>query len=253
MVTLMVHSGSRGLGHQVCTDYLGEMEKAVRKYGIELPDRQLACAPVRSPEGQRYLAAMKCAANFAWANRQCLMWRAKEAMERSLGLPPDALGLELVYDVAHNIVKIETHSVEGKEVELAVHRKGATRAFGPGHREVPHGYRAVGQPVVIPGDMGTCSFLLAGTSQAMDLSFGSACHGAGRRLSRRAALKAARGRKIYEELRRCGIEVRCAGRNTMGEEMPEAYKDVSRVVDVVEKAGIAVKIARLRPLGVVKG
>jgi tRNA-splicing ligase RtcB len=252
-LTLMVHSGSRGLGHQVCTDYLAVMSRAVRKYGIDLPDRQLACAPVRSDEGREYLAAMRCAANYAWANRQCLMWSAKEVMERVLGLSPAGLGLELVYDVAHNIVKIEKHVVEGRTMELAVHRKGATRAFGPGRDEVPSRYRSVGQPVVIPGDMGTFSFVMAGRKYAMEETFGSACHGAGRRLSRRAAVRAARGRNISRDLERRGIQVRSAGRETLAEEMPEAYKDVSAVVDVVEKAGIARKVARLRPLVVVKG
>ncbi len=252
-LTLMVHSGSRGLGHQICTDYLAVMSRAVRKYGIELPDRQLACAPVRSAEGKQYLAAMRCAANYAWANRQCLMWSAKEVMERVLGLSPAGLGLELVYDVAHNIVKIENHEVEGRTMELAVHRKGATRAFGPGRDEVPSRYRRVGQPVVIPGDMGTCSFILAGREYAMEETFGSACHGAGRRLSRRAAVRAARGRDISQDLKRKGVHVRCAGRETLAEEMPEAYKNVSTVVDVVEKAGIAEKVVRLRPLVVVKG
>ncbi len=252
-VTLMVHSGSRGLGHQVCTDHLGEMERAVRKYGIDLPDRQLACAPVGSPEAERYLAAMRCAANFAWANRQCLMWRAKEVMERVLGLSPRGLGMSLIYDVAHNIVKFEKHVVEGREMELAVHRKGATRAFPPGHEELPQKYRKIGQPVVIPGDMGRCSYLLVGTLQAMEETFGSTCHGAGRRMSRHAAIRAARGRAIFRELEDRGILVRCAGRETIGEEMPEAYKDVSEVVNVVERAGIARRVARLRPLAVVKG
>jgi tRNA-splicing ligase RtcB len=229
------------------------MSRAVRKYDIDLPDRQLACAPIRSAEGKQYLAAMRCAANYAWANRQCLMWSAKEVMERVLGLTPAGLGLELVYDVAHNIVKIEKHEVEGRTTELAVHRKGATRAFPPGHAEVPARYRGVGQPVVIPGDMGTCSFVLAGREYAMKETFGSACHGAGRRLSRRAAVRAARGRNIYRDLEDRGVQVRCAGRETIAEEMPEAYKNVSAVVDVVEKAGIARKVVRLRPLVVVKG
>lgn len=253
-VTLMIHSGSRGLGHQVCTDYLPVMEEAARKYRIELPDRQLACAPIRSPEGERYLAAMRCAANYAWANRQCLMWWAKEVLEDVLGLSPAQLGLALIYDVAHNIVKFERHLVDGREQELAVHRKGATRAFPAGHPEVPAAYRRVGQPVVIPGDMGTCSWLLVGQQAAMTETFGSTCHGAGRRLSRHAALRAAKGRAIQRELEdRHGVVVRCSGRETLGEEMPEAYKNVTDVVDVVQGAGLARKVVRLKPLGVIKG
>jgi len=254
MVTLMIHSGSRGLGHQVCTDFLGVMEEAVRRHGIRVPDRQLACAPVRSPEGQRYLAAMRCAANYAWANRQCLMWWAGEAIAAALGISPAALGLALVYDVAHNIVKLERHRVDGEELELAVHRKGATRAFPPGHPDVPEPYRAVGQPVVIPGDMGTCSYVLAGRPGAMEHTFGSTCHGAGRVLSRSAAKRACRGRALARELEdRRGVVVRCSGRETLAEEMPEAYKDVTEVVGVVVGAGLAARVARLRPLGVVKG
>jgi tRNA-splicing ligase RtcB len=254
MVTLMVHSGSRGLGHQVCTDYLGVMEEAARRRGIRVPDRQLACAPVRSPEGERYLAAMRCAANYAWANRQCLMWLAGEALAAALGLPPARVGLALVYDVAHNIVKFERHRVDGREVDLAVHRKGATRAFPAGHPEVPEPYRAVGQPVITPGDMGTGSWVLAGERRALEETFGSTCHGAGRVLSRAAAARAARGRSIARELEeRRGVVVRSSGRETLGEEMPEAYKDVDDVVRVVVGAGLARRVARLRPLGVVKG
>jgi tRNA-splicing ligase RtcB len=253
-VTVMIHSGSRGLGHQVCTDYLPVMEAATRAYGIELPDRQLACAPIRSPEGERYLAAMRCAANYAWANRQCLMAWAGEVLESVLGLGPAELGMSLVYDVAHNIVKFERHVVDGRERELAVHRKGATRAFPAGHAEVPAPYRAVGQPVVIPGDMGTGSWVLVGLPGAMAETFGSTCHGAGRRLSRHAALRAARGRSIERELEdRHGVVVRASGRGTLGEEMPEAYKNVTAVVDVVQAAGLARKVVRLKPLGVIKG
>lgn len=253
MVTVMVHSGSRGFGHQICTDYLEVMDQAVRKYGIELPDRQLACAPLSSPEGARYEAAMKCAANYAWANRQCLMWWGAETLARTLGVGRDHLGLSLVYDVAHNIVKRERHTVQGREVELAVHRKGATRAFPPGHRDVPAAYAGAGQPVIIPGDMGRYSYVLSGREGAMRETFGSSCHGAGRRLSRRAALRSARGRDLLKELEAKGTFVRCTGRDTLGEEMPEAYKDVADVVSVVEKAGLAGKVARLRPLAVVKG
>jgi tRNA-splicing ligase RtcB len=253
MVTVMIHSGSRGLGHQVCTDFLGVMEKALRRYGISVPDRQLACAPIGSPEGEAYLGAMRAAANYAWANRQCLMHWTGEAIEKALGLSPAQLGLALVYDVAHNIVKIEEHEVDGRRVAAAVHRKGATRAFGPGHPELPGDYRTVGQPVIIPGDMGRCSYVLAGTAGAMRETFGSCCHGAGRALSRTAAVKKARGRSIGRELEERGIFVRADGRDTLGEEMPEAYKDVSRVVDVVERAGLAVKVARMRPVAVIKG
>jgi tRNA-splicing ligase RtcB len=252
-VTVMIHSGSRGLGHQVCTDSLAVMERAVRKYGIELPDRQLACAPFHSPEGERYLAAMRCAANYAWANRQCLMWWAREVMEAVLHLSPAELRWRMIYDVAHNIVKVEKHRVAGEEMEVAVHRKGATRAFPPGHPEVPVPYRSVGQPVVIPGDMGTCSYLLTGSEGAMEESFGSACHGAGRRLSRRAAVRASKGRSIFRELEGKGVQVRCVGRETVGEEMPDAYKNVTEVVDVVVGAGLARKVLRLKPVAVVKG
>jgi tRNA-splicing ligase RtcB len=253
-VTVMIHSGSRGLGHQVCTDYLPLMEDAARKYGIELPDRQLACAPIRSPEGRRYLAAMRCAANYAWANRQCLMALAGEALAARLGLSPAAVGLALVYDVAHNIVKFERHRVGGRELELAVHRKGATRAFPAGHPELPADYLPVGQPVIVPGSMGTGSWLLVGQERAMALTFGSSSHGAGRRLSRSAALRAARGRSLDRELEeRHGVVVAAGDRRTLGEEMPEAYKDVDAVVGVLEAAGLARRVARLRPLGVIKG
>ncbi len=252
-VTMMIHSGSRGFGHQVCTDYLEVMEKAVRKYGIDVPDRQLACAPVGSPEGERYLAAMRAAANYAWANRQCLMFWAGEALGKALRKTPAELGLALIYDVAHNIVKVEEHEVDGRRVKVAVHRKGATRAFGPGHPEVPDDYRAVGQPVIIPGDMGRSSFILAGTARAMAETFGSTCHGAGRVMSRTAAVKAARGRSIHREMEDRGVFVRASGRETLAEEMPEAYKDVSKVVEVVHRAGLALKVARLRPLAVIKG
>jgi tRNA-splicing ligase RtcB len=252
-VTLMIHSGSRGLGHQVCTDFLSVMERALGKYGISVPDRQLACAPLSSPEGKRYLGAMRAAANYAWANRQCLMHWAGEALAGALGLSPGRVGLTLVYDVAHNIVKVEEHLVAGRSMAVAVHRKGATRAFGPGHPEVPADYRAVGQPVIIPGDMGRCSYVLVGTARAMEETFGSTCHGAGRLLSRTAAIKKARGRAIHRELEDQGVLVRSAGRETLAEEMPEAYKDVREVVDVVHRAGLAEKVARLRPLAVIKG
>jgi tRNA-splicing ligase RtcB len=252
-VTIIVHTGSRGLGHQVCDDYIKVMLKAAAKYGIELPDRQLCCAPIGSPEGQQYLAGMAAAANFAFANRQMLTHWVRESFEQVMGLGPGRLGLELVYDVAHNIAKIETHTVDGKKRKLCVHRKGATRAFPPQHPEVPPRYRHTGQPVLIPGDMGRYSYVLVGTPQALMETFGSTCHGAGREMSRSQAIKAAKGRFIEKELADKGIIVRGAGRATVAEEIPEAYKDVSEVVDVAHGAGISKKVARLRPLGVIKG
>lgn len=252
-ITLMIHSGSRGFGHQVCTDYLEVMDKAMHRYGIKLPDRQLACAPINSKEGQDYLAAMKAAANFAWTNRQCLMGMAIQSFLETLNISPQDLGMSLVYDVAHNIIKIEDHIVDGKKMKLAVHRKGATRAFPPGHEELPEAYKKIGQPVIIPGDMGRNSYVLVGTEKAMSESFGSTCHGAGRRLSRHAAKKRAKGRAIERELEDKGIIVRSTGRATLKEEMPEAYKDVTEVVNVVHNAGISKKVAKLRPIGVIKG
>jgi tRNA-splicing ligase RtcB len=252
-VTAIIHTGSRGLGHQVCEDYIKVMLKASAKYGIELPDRQLCCAPLTSPEGKQYLAAMAGAANFAFANRQMITHWVRESFEQVFQMGPRDLGLELVYDVAHNIAKLETHKVEGKSRKLCIHRKGATRAFPPGHPEVPEAYRQTGQPVLIPGDMGRYSFVLVGTEKALTETFGSTCHGAGRRMSRHQAKKAARGRFIVKELAEKGIIVRGAGRATIDEEISEAYKDVESVVDVVHGAGIAKKVAKLKPLGVIKG
>jgi tRNA-splicing ligase RtcB (3'-phosphate/5'-hydroxy nucleic acid ligase) len=252
-ITVMVHCGSRGFGYQVCEDYLEVMAAASRRYRIDLPDRQLACAPVTSPEGRQYLAAMACAANYAWANRQMIMHLTEQALLRALHLAPKELNLRLVYDVAHNIAKLETHQVAGAPVDTCVHRKGATRAFGPGRAEVPADCRHVGQPVLIPGDMGTASFVCKGTSEAMAQTFGSTCHGAGRVMSRSQALKKAQGRAIDRELESVGIFVRSQGRKTLAEEMPEAYKDVERVVATMEGTGISPRVARLRPLGVVKG
>jgi tRNA-splicing ligase RtcB len=252
-LTVMIHTGSRGFGHQVCTDALGVMQGAMRRYGITLPDRQLACAPLSSPEARSYLGAMRAAANFAFANRQCLAHLAREAVERTLGVSPRELGWRLVYDVAHNIAKEEDHEVEGRTRRLLVHRKGATRAFPPGHPELTDAYRKVGQPVLIPGDMGRYSYVLVGAPGAMRETFGSTCHGAGRVLSRTAAVRAARGRSIVDELRARGIVARAGGRDSLAEEMSEAYKDVRNVVDVVERAGLSRVVARLRPLGVVKG
>ncbi len=252
-VALMIHSGSRGFGHQVCSDYLEIMDKAMPRYGIKLPDRQLACAPFKSKEGQDYQGAMKAAANYAWANRQCLMGLAIQSFLATLQISPRELGMSLVYDVAHNIVKEEEHIVDGKNITLAVHRKGATRAFPPGHKELPEVYKKIGQPVIIPGDMGRCSYVLVGTEKAMIESFGSSCHGAGRNLSRHAAKRKAKGRAIQRELEDKGIIVRSTGRSTLKEEMPEAYKDVTEVVNVVHGAGISKKVAKLRPIGVIKG
>ncbi|MFA5110785.1 MAG: RtcB family protein [Desulfobaccales bacterium] len=252
-VTAIVHTGSRGLGHQVCEDYIKVMLKASAKYGIELPDRQLCCAPLTSPEGKNYLAAMAGAANFAFANRQLITHWVRQSFERVFKMGPRDLGLDLVYDVAHNIAKLETHTVDGRPRKLCIHRKGATRAFPPHHPEVPEAYRETGQPVLIPGDMGRYSFVLVGTQQALTETYGSTCHGAGRKMSRHQAKKVARGRSIIQELAAQGIIVRGAGRATIDEEISEAYKDVANVVDVVHGAGIAKKVAKLKPLGVIKG
>ncbi len=252
-VTVMIHTGSRGFGHQVCTDFLEVMERAADKYKIPLYDRELACAPFSSQEAQDYLSAMRAAANYAWANRQCIMHWTREAFMKVFRATPRSLGMSLIYDVAHNIAKVEDHVVDGKKRKLIVHRKGATRAFPPGHPELPGIYRHLGQPVLIPGDMGRASFVLLGTETAMMETFGSTCHGAGRLMSRHQAIKRAKGRAIWREMEDKGIIVRSAGRGTLAEEMSEAYKDVSNVVDVVHKAGISKKVARLRPLGVVKG
>jgi tRNA-splicing ligase RtcB len=252
-VTVLIHSGSRGLGYQVCDDSLEVMQRAATKYGIALPDRQLACAPVESPEGGRYLAAMACAANYAWANRQVIMVLAMRAIAKTLGTSVEQLGLTLLYDVCHNIAKLERHAVGGNEKVLCVHRKGATRAFPAGHPEVSSDYRAVGQPVLVPGDMGRESYVCVGTDNAMRATFGSTCHGAGRMMSRAKAKQASTGRRLGEELARMGVFVMAEGKGTLAEEMPYAYKDVGVVVDVMEKAGIARRVARLKPLGVMKG
>ncbi len=252
-VTVTIHSGSRGLGYQVCDDSLDTMMAASKKYGIDLPDRQLCCAPVTSPEGRAYLGAMAAAANYAFANRQVMTHWVRETFERVLQRPPKDLALDLVYDVCHNIAKMEMHEVEGRKRRLCVHRKGATRAFPPLHPETPAAYRDVGQPVLIPGDMGRYSFVLVGTEGAFRETWGSTCHGAGRRMSRSAAKRSARGRSIIKELAAKGIFVRAEGRDTVLEEIPEAYKDVADVVDVVHGAGIARRVARLVPVGVIKG
>jgi tRNA-splicing ligase RtcB len=252
-VAVMIHSGSRGLGHQVCQDHLRALQSAPRRYGYQLPDRQLVCAPVQSEEGQRYLGAMQAAANFAWCNRQVLATLARRALEKFFGESSGALGLRQVYDVAHNIAKLETHEVEGGRRRLCVHRKGATRAFAPGHPDLPEVYRELGQPVLIPGDMGRASYVLVGTEQAMAQSFGSTCHGAGRVLSRKAAVKRAKGRRIAEELAQRGIIARARSRDGLAEEQPEAYKDVEDVIECVVDSGLSRKVARLRPMGVIKG
>lgn len=252
-VTIIVHTGSRGLGHQVCDDYIKTLMKSTQKYGIELPDRQLCCAPVNSKEGKQYLAAMAGAANYAFANRQIIFHWVKETFEQVFQMSSERLGLKLVYDVCHNIAKIETHRVAGKEMKVCVHRKGATRAFPPHHPDIPEDYQEVGQPVLIPGDMGRYSYVLVGTEQAMAETYGSTCHGAGRVMSRKQAMKVSQGRAIVRELEDQGITIRSAGKATVREEIPEAYKDVSQVVEVVDRAGISKKVVRLRPLGVIKG
>lgn len=252
-VTVIIHCGSRGFGYQVCDDYLKVMDRAARKFKIELPDRQLACAPIQSDEGQAYLGAMRCAINYAFANRQVIAYQAGVALARALGINASQLGLRTVYEVAHNIAKFETHVIDGIVRQVCVHRKGATRAFAPGRPEVPQDYRNIGQPVLIPGDMGRYSYVLTGTVHAMEDTFGSTCHGAGRAMSRVKAKEAARGRNITRELEEQGIIVRGQSRNTMDEELPEAYKDVGNVVDACSLAGISSKVARLRPLGCIKG
>jgi len=252
-VTVFIHSGSRGLGYQVCDDYLDVMMQAVKRYDIYLPDRQLACAPVRSDEGNRYIGAMRAAANYAFANRQMMGYRIREGFEAVFGRSAADLGLDLVYDVAHNNAKLERHSVGGRERDLWVHRKGATRAFPPGHPDLPEAYRSLGQPVFIPGDMGRYSYVLVGTENGYAETFGSTCHGAGRRKSRRQSKRDTRGRNLREEFAREGIEVRATSGGTIAEEVPEAYKDVADVVRVVDGAGIGRSVARLRPLGVLKG
>jgi tRNA-splicing ligase RtcB len=252
-VTVLIHSGSRGLGHQICDESLRRMLEAARTYGIELPDRQLCAAPLGSPEARAYFGAMACAINFAFANRQMMTHFARETFARFFGRSEADLGLELVYDVCHNIAKWEQHEVGGKRRRVCVHRKGATRAFPAGHPQVPPAYRDVGQPVLVPGDMGRYSFVLVGTERAMQETFGSSCHGAGRRLSRAAAKQSARGRSIFRELEARGIWVRGDSPATVAEEIPEAYKDVADVVDVIHGAGLARKVAKLVPLAVVKG
>jgi tRNA-splicing ligase RtcB len=249
-VVVLLHCGSRGLGHQVCTDFLAEMGAAMKRHNISVPDRQLACVPIGSEEGQAYLAAMRAAANFAWANRQAIMHFLRNSFRQVFG---SDVRLTLLYDVCHNIAKKETHWVEGEKREVLVHRKGATRAFPPGHRELPSDYRDIGQPVLIPGSMGTASWILTGAEKAMQETFGSVCHGAGRLMSRTAAKKGRNAKDVQKKLEEQGIVVRSETRDGILEEIPEAYKNVDEVIEVVERAGLARKVARLRPMGVIKG
>jgi len=252
-VLILIHTGSRGFGYQVCDDYLKVMNKAVKRYGIELPDRQLACAPVKSQEGADYLAAMACAANYAWVNRQCITHWTRQAIGNVLGVKPDSLGLNMIYDVAHNIAKIEEHQAKGKRLAVCVHRKGATRSFPAGHPDIPTKYKNVGQPVLIPGDMGRYSYVAVGTETAMQETFGSTCHGAGRVKSRSAAKRELSSNEVSQELHDKGIEFKVTSKSSLVEEASQAYKDVSDVVNVADRAGISHKVLRVRPIGVIKG
>ncbi|MCW8822476.1 MAG: RtcB family protein, partial [Ignavibacteriaceae bacterium] len=252
-IVVQIHTGSRGLGYQVCDDYLKILLQASKKYGFKLPDRQLACAPINSKEGQDYLAAMQAAANFAWNNRQVIMHLARKVFEDTFRIKESELGFRLVYDVCHNIAKIEKHKINKEEKDVCVHRKGATRAFPPGSKMIPAKYQGVGQPVLIPGDMGRYSYVAVGTEKAMEETFGSSCHGAGRTLSRTKAMKNAKGRNLVEELKQKGIVIQAKGYKTIAEEMPGAYKDVSDVVEVMHEEGITRKVAKIRPVGVIKG
>lgn len=251
-ITVMIHTGSRGFGHQVCTDHLRVLEQAVKKYNIWLPDRQLACAPIKSNEGQAYLDAMACAANFAWANRQLIVHWVRESFEKVLNDSAKNMDMSIIYDICHNIAKLEEHIIDGKKRKVYVHRKGATRAFGPDKSEIPLKYQNVGQPVIIPGDMGTESYLLKGTNEAEE-TFGSTCHGAGRVLSRHEAIRRWRGENVVQELKYRGIYVHPASFKVAAEEAPGAYKDIRMVVNVTHGAGISKKVVKLTPLGVVKG
>ena len=252
-VLILIHTGSRGFGHQVCTDHLRIMEGAVNRYGIKLPDRQLACAPINSPEGKDYFAAMSCAANYAWCNRQCIAHWVRESFSKVFKKPSQELDIRQIYDVSHNIAKIENHLIDKKKEIVCVHRKGATRAFPPGHDDIPLCYKEIGQPVFIPGDMGSCSFIAAGTQKAMDENFGSTCHGAGRLLSRSAARRKLNGKDVVKELRDRGISIKTEHVSSLAEEASHAYKDVTEVVNIVQQAGISKKIAKAIPVGVIKG
>jgi tRNA-splicing ligase RtcB len=252
-VLVLIHTGSRGFGHQVCTDHLRVMEEVVSKYGIKLPDRQLACAPIESKEGRDYLAAMACAANYAWNNRQCITHWTREGFSKVFDKSPEELGMRQIYDVAHNIAKIEEHMVNRQRLKVCVHRKGATRAFPPNHKDIPQRYKEIGQPVLIPGDMGRCSFIAVGTERAMEESFGSTCHGAGRVLSRHAARRSLRGKDVAQDLERRGITIKTGSISSLAEEASQAYKDVTKVIEVCHQAGISKKVAMAVPLGVIKG
>jgi tRNA-splicing ligase RtcB len=252
-VTVLIHTGSRGFGHQVCTDFLKTMSTHISDFSFDLPDRQLAAAPLKSTIGRDYFAAMVGAANYAWANRQTLMILAQRAIAEAFGCPADRLGFRHLYDISHNMAKIETHVISGKEKKVCVHRKGATRALPPGDDNIPARYRPIGQPVLVPGDMGTASYLCVGAASGTEHPFYSSCHGAGRRLSRRAAIRRGKGRSIADELRTKGVTVVARDKRTLAEEMPEAYKDVSEVVDVIHNAGLLRKVVKIAPLGVIKG
>ena len=252
-VAVQIHCGSRGLGHQICGDYVKRFQKSISRYGFRLPDRELVCAPLSSPEGQDYLMAMKAAANYAFANRQVLAHHIRRSFEQTLAGKVSNHNIYQIYDIAHNMAKVETHEVNGRMVELCVHRKGATRAFGPGSPELPAVYRDIGQPVLVPGSMGTVSWVLAGTRTSMTRTFGSTCHGAGRTMSRKKAKKSIHGPGLREQLEGQGIHVRAGSMSGLAEEAPAAYKDVNRVVEVVHNAGIAKKVARLKPVAVIKG
>ncbi len=252
-ILVLIHTGSRGFGHQVCTDALRVMERAVLNYDIKLPDRQLACAPIESREGKDYLETMACAANYAWVNRQCITHWTRESFSRVFGKSHDKLGMKQVYDVAHNIAKAEYHLVEGKRIKVYVHRKGATRAFPPGHKDIPQRYQKIGQPVLIPGDMGRCSFIAVGTQKAMEESFGSTCHGAGRILSRSAAKRSLTGREVLRALHERNITIKTGSISSLAEEASQAYRDVAKVIDVAQQVGISKKVALTIPVAVIKG
>jgi len=252
-IAIQIHCGSRGLGHQVCSDYVKLFQKAISKYGLHLPDRELVCAPLSSPEGQSYLAAMEAAANYAFANRQVLAFHIRRSFEQVLAGNVSNYNVFQIYDIAHNMAKVETHRIDGKQTRLCVHRKGATRAFGPDSPQLPPAYRNIGQPVLVPGSMGTASWVLLGTEESMAQTFGSTCHGAGRTMSRKRAKKSIHGATLRGELEQRGIHVRAGSMSGLAEEAPEAYKDVDRVVEIVHGAGIAKKLAKLRPIAVIKG
>lgn len=252
-VLLLIHTGSRGLGYQVCDDYLKVLVRAEKKFNFNLPDKQLACAPIQSEEGQNYLGAMRCAANFAWNNRQIIMHLAKNSLLKTFGISENELGFNLIYDVCHNIAKIEKHNIDNEIKNVCVHRKGATRAFPPGSEFIPAKYKKIGQPVLVPGDMGRYSFILVGTQKAMDETFGSSCHGAGRLQSRTQAKKQSKGKNLIAELKASGVSIQAKGFKTIAEEMPYAYKDVSDVVEIMHYAGISTKVAKIKPIGVIKG